>query len=375
MNSVEAVGSIIEVEVEVEVEIEVDEAPDAVRRTRRAVARALAGSPWSPRSDDAQLVVVELVTNALLHARPPVVVRLQPAAVSTLRIEVYDASVVAPPTFRTSAAEGMTGRGLTLVEGVSDRWGVSRRGSGKIVWVELDAERSVAWPPGPSASDPSASDPTVSDVPVSDVPVPRLRVRLGDVSTSLLLAAKSHVDNLVREFTLASAGAATGTSARVPPHLAKLIIGVTTEFAEARQAIRNQALAAASAGRDRTSLVLELPATAAGAGLRYLEALDRADTYARAARLLTLETPVPYRAFRHWYVTSLVAQLTAAAEDKTPPAVPTFEDYLLRELRCAAAGATTADGLCDRMLAALERDAGHDDDMALLAVVFPREAS
>ena len=48
-------------------------------------------------------------------------------------------------------------------------------------------------------------------------PEPRFHVALGEVPTDLLLAAKSHVDNVVRELTLASAGARAGLTTEVPP--------------------------------------------------------------------------------------------------------------------------------------------------------------
>jgi GAF domain-containing protein len=100
----------------------------------------------------------------------------------------------------------------------------------------------------------------------------------------------------------------------------------------------------AAAGRDRTELVLRLAPSAGAAGHEYLAALDEVDAYARAARLLTLESAPEHRAFRRWYVTSLVEQLAAAARG-TPPATPaTFERYLLDELGVVA----TAKRLADR---------------------------
>ncbi len=72
--------------------------------------------------------------------------------------------------------------------------------------------------------------------------VTRYPVWLGDVPTSLLLSAKAHVDNLVREFTLAARGAESNVSGQLPPHLASLIETVVNRFSEARQAIKRQAL-------------------------------------------------------------------------------------------------------------------------------------
>ncbi|MBL7523902.1 GAF domain-containing protein, partial [Frankia sp. CNm7] len=130
----------------------------------------------------------------------------------------------------------------------------------------------------------------------------------------------------------AAGGAARGESGTVAAPLARLISVVTTRFAEARQEIRRQALAAASAGAARTSLRLALPLSMADAAEEYLDALDAADQYARAARLLTLESPPRHWAFRHWYISSLVAQLRAASRGEPAPVTPTFEEHLLGTL-------------------------------------------
>jgi hypothetical protein len=114
-------------------------------------------------------------------------------------------------------------------------------------------------------------------------------VVLGDVPTDLLLAAKSHVDNLVREFTFAVSGAQSGLTDAVPPHLSALIDAVVSRFAEARQAIKRQALAAATLGLSHVSLTLSLPADAADAGE------DAATTFARVRALADAAAGVPPR--------------------------------------------------------------------------------
>src|SRR5205085_1945774 len=83
----------------------------------------------------------------------------------------------------------------------------------------------------------------------------RYTIVLGDVPTDLLLDAKAHIDNLVREFSLAAAAAESGEAA-VPEHLARLIETVVHGFADARSAIKRQALAAAHRGEPRTRLTL-----------------------------------------------------------------------------------------------------------------------
>ena len=84
-------------------------------------------------------------------------------------------------------------------------------------------------------------------------------------------------------------------------------------------------------------LELSLPPEAADAGVAYLRALDEADAYCRAARLLTLETPPQHRVFRRWYVGAIVDQLRAASAGLPAPPPETFEERLLREIDAVAA--------------------------------------
>src|SRR4051812_17299007 len=262
----------------------VDHQADAVPRARRFTAEALASTDPS-MTEDAQLVVTELVTNALLHGAPPVVLRISPTP-SRVRIEVEDTGREMPIRMRGSV-ESMTGRGLALVSRVTSGWGVEPAGArGKVVWAEL-AEGEVVIGDVEQAVDVDALLAAWADDEPGE---PTYAVELGAVPTDLLLEAKAHVDNLVREFTLASA-AATDGSAELPADLAALVQTVVHGFSSARSAIKRQALESAGRGDVETVLSLRLPASAADAGERYLAALDEADGYARSARLLTLETP------------------------------------------------------------------------------------
>ncbi|WP_328428143.1 ATP-binding protein [Streptomyces sp. NBC_00443] len=127
----------------------------ATRRGAR-LARHLAthqldawGIPFgSDLSDTAALVVAELASNAVLHARVPgrdFALRLEHRT-DALRLEVADARGDRPLTAQPHAtgATGATtdqdhGRGLVIVDALSSRWGVAdRRGPGKVVWVEID---------------------------------------------------------------------------------------------------------------------------------------------------------------------------------------------------------------------------------------------
>lgn len=309
----------------------VGDEPDGVRRARRFISDQLTSHGLGDLALDAALITSELVTNALLYAGPPAQVRLR-LGPGWARLEVGDRSHE-PPVRPRPDTDAMTGRGLHLVEGLASRWGVVHERAGKVVWAELepggsrgatlDERQLIALWAGDSEADEAASD------------EPPHTVELGEVPTDLLLAAKAHVDNLVREFTLAASGASTGATAQMSPQIAALVDIVVHRFAEPRQAIKRQALEAAASGRDHVHLRLHLPASAADEGAAYLHALDEADAYCRAARLLTLESPPQHRLFRQWYVGELMAQLhaaVAAGPDHVATTTETFEQRLLREI-------------------------------------------
>ena len=325
-------------------QLRLSDEPDAVPRARAFAAASV------PRLNpdaldlvpDVELAVAELVTNALIHAGAPVLLRLRPLP-DGVRIEVQDSSPVAPVRALVSL-DAMTGRGLALVDAVAPRWGIERvAGGGKVVWCEVthgDIARLGEDGHGSGAEDIDALLAAWDDELDGAV---RYTVHLGDVPTDLLLSAKAHVDNLVREFTLLSGGAVSGKSAVVPAHLASLIETVVNRFAEARQAIKRQALSAAARGDERTTLTLELSADSAAAGEEYLIALDEADSYARAARLLTLETPPQHRLFRRWYVEALVEQLRRAVAGEPPVLPESLEHRLLSELGVVATAQRTSE--------------------------------
>ena len=298
-----------------------------VPRARSRVAALLGDDPVG---DAAALVVTELVTNAVLHGRAPVRVRAARTDDGAVRVEVEDAGADLPVRPRRST-EAMTGRGLALVAALARAWGVesSPRG-GKTVWADLVPTSDLAAADLESdeesllAAFPDLLDGTGDEGPLHTV-------ALGSVPTDLLLEAKAHIDNLVRELTLAAAAADDAPGA-VPPELAGLVSDVVHGFRAARGAIKRQALEASERGDVEVRLALTLPASAADAGERYLAGLDAADRWARDARLLVLETPPVHRVFRHWYVQALVDQLRAAGRGEVPPRVVPFPERLAEVL-------------------------------------------
>ncbi|MFI2451938.1 SpoIIE family protein phosphatase [Streptomyces sp. NPDC019539] len=106
-------------------------------RARRLARRALARWGLEELSDSVELLVSEVVTNAVRYAERPVTLRL--LRTDVLRCEVGDDSPQLPRQRRArDTDEG--GRGLFLVNRLARRWGATRLSTGKVVWFELSAQ-------------------------------------------------------------------------------------------------------------------------------------------------------------------------------------------------------------------------------------------
>jgi len=91
--------------------------------------------------DDAEALVSELATNAVLHARTPFTVEVSRQG-KTVRVRVLDASP-SPPRVRDYGTDATTGRGMRLVAALSSTWGIESQRGEKAVWFELAAAGST----------------------------------------------------------------------------------------------------------------------------------------------------------------------------------------------------------------------------------------
>jgi anti-sigma regulatory factor (Ser/Thr protein kinase) len=118
--------------------------PRCVALARSQVRKAVAGWGLAGIEESAALVVSELVTNAVVHARVPRGREILTRFVRQddgVRVEVHDASEERPVP-RAPDDEG--GFGLVLVGELADRWGVAERGGiGKCVWAVLTTGEGV----------------------------------------------------------------------------------------------------------------------------------------------------------------------------------------------------------------------------------------
>ena len=111
-----------------------------VAKARTLAARQLAQWDLEPLLFTTELIVSELVTNAIRHARGPIRLRLVRA--DSLICEVTDGSLSAPH-LRRARSNDEGGRGLFLVAQVSSRWGTRYGRDCKTIW----AEQPLSGPP------------------------------------------------------------------------------------------------------------------------------------------------------------------------------------------------------------------------------------
>jgi anti-sigma regulatory factor (Ser/Thr protein kinase) len=110
----------------------------AVPEARRALRELLRQWGRPGRSEIAELLTSELVTNALIHTDHDAVLTAT-VGPRGLRVEVRDFVARRPRLSVPNADDGTHGRGLVLVQSLADAWGVRAHGVGKVVWFELDA--------------------------------------------------------------------------------------------------------------------------------------------------------------------------------------------------------------------------------------------
>ncbi|QKW10149.1 SpoIIE family protein phosphatase [Streptomyces sp. NA04227] len=113
--------------------------PREAGRARRAVREQLAAWGLSTLSESAELMVGELVANAVVHS-PSGSLELRLVRSGTLLCEVEDDDHTLPTLLNAGPADEF-GRGLRVVSTLARQWGTSRTSTGKTVWFELSLPR------------------------------------------------------------------------------------------------------------------------------------------------------------------------------------------------------------------------------------------
>lgn len=286
--------------------VELDGGPSSASQARRRARSALAEWDCSPELiDDVQVVVSELVTNAILHGGGAVlmVLVLQPEAV---RVEVGDRSPLRPA--RSGYGVGAsTGRGLGLVAAIARDWGVEPHDDGKLVWAEVPVAPTIADAVGPKPIIPAplaGGDDMV--VCWTGVPVRGYQ------------ALQEQNDAVERDVDLLLIGRADGLDSPVPDALLHLCRQLRTRFGRPTSAYRSAVAAAAQRGDERVDLESAMPAGSAAAGRDFVEMFERVEAFAQGGHLLVKPPAPEVRGLRRWFVEEMVAQLAGAPPTRCP---------------------------------------------------------
>ncbi|MFD5228510.1 SpoIIE family protein phosphatase [Streptomyces qaidamensis] len=114
--------------------------PARVGEVRASATRWLSDRGLDETGFAAELILSELITNAIRHGAAPIRVRLLYGR--TLICEVSDASNTAPH-LRRAASTDEGGRGLFLVAQLSQSWGTRYLPEGKVIWAECDLDAAA----------------------------------------------------------------------------------------------------------------------------------------------------------------------------------------------------------------------------------------
>lgn len=104
-------------------------------RAARQFVGGLIGSPDAETTQVALVLTSELVTNAVVHARTPLDVRVN-VEPDLMRVAVRDHNPTLPGR-RHYTPDALGGRGLHLVDAMATAWGAERCRDGKVVWFTL----------------------------------------------------------------------------------------------------------------------------------------------------------------------------------------------------------------------------------------------
>ncbi|MFJ8842426.1 ATP-binding protein [Streptomyces cyaneofuscatus] len=111
--------------------------PEAARRARLLVSTALTTWGLNSCTDAGTLIVSELIANAVTHTSCHLArVTIARTGDGAVRIAVADTSKLVPAV-TVPTSDSVSGRGLSLVAALSDRWGYDLHRSSKVVWAEL----------------------------------------------------------------------------------------------------------------------------------------------------------------------------------------------------------------------------------------------
>lgn len=260
--------------------------------------------------ENAELAMSEVVTNAILHGKGPVTVRLR-GTIDHPRVEVRDASG-APPALTSDDPQEFVddlptfGRGLAIVAAFSEAWGAERDGDGKLVWFVPSAA-----PPGhPAVGVVLGWDEDPEETSFADEAT--MTIHLRDVPVDLMQGMLAHGAELRRELRLLAV--AHQETYPVASDLSAYFSALSRDFRP--QFGGDAMLSAMHSGDSHTDIEVTAPLDASDRFARLIELYDLADAFCRNERLLTLARTEEQVAFQTWLFGEFVRQ--GSGEDPQP---------------------------------------------------------
>lgn len=252
--------------------------PQSAGAARSFIVDMLARAGTEEHVDAAALAVSEVVTNAVLHAGTDVEVQVRVVGAAA-RVEVVDGSPVRPVDLGYTASAS-TGRGLTILDTITSRWGTRAAPAGKAVWFEVGEfpERAPA---------------------AAAAPTPTAVIKFLRLPPHLALVTIARGDALVREAALLALAEALPPGARrvwKPPRL------------DLSPLIR-AAQAGVAADANQVDVDLPVLAGASEAAIGRLALITEAEELAHKGLLLTLPAVPEMAACRQWMLGQIALQL------------------------------------------------------------------
>lgn len=300
---------------------------ESVVAARRAVLDAISSWNLPERvTDDTALVVSELTTNAVLHARTDFNVSVSRLG-SGLRVSVADMDPALPsPSINRPeellAVRSMTGRGLALVAATSDRWGCDAVAGGKVVWAEVgtgrrrvEASPPPAFPLAPERLKLTAAGVAAGLKEVTVAAGSGRHVHLVGVPVSLLIESNRHLTDLQREMQVIDLD-------RSGPQELIELAGSTRDIEAHIGYLREAGLADAKRAMARGESVVDVEFDVPDDAPQQLDLLGRLLAAARTKlarrHLLTLPAGEDIVAFRLWWRDEVLGQLAGKAPEPCP---------------------------------------------------------
>jgi PAS domain S-box-containing protein len=286
------------------------------------VRRLLTDAGRDDLVEPAQLLVSEVVTNALVHSATPIDVSVA-ATEDGVLVEIGDGSQHVPRP-RHYAPTASTGRGLALLDQTADAWGVVPGIRGKTVWFQLSsvdehAEARAVVAGGGAAGRPDPLErPDAAVIPLrgQNDAAHTATVELLNVPLLLHAAWQQHAEGMLREYLLASMDLASEDDALTVHAAATDALAVLAEHIPAPDVGTRPDEVMSNAvdprvSRPRIEVVMPRSCVAHFAVLD--RTLDRATTLGEQGELLLPAVQPEMRMLRRWLCDQVASQVGGAA--------------------------------------------------------------